>query len=271
MTDINEGTSARERVEHFDLKEGAEIEVTTASGDLRLIEGTPGTVRLTTDLADPAVRLAQVECSYDASSNRLRVDTKVAKGLGFEGGVGFARKLRGLVEHVRNDVDVEIAVPAGAKVRLRTASGDFVGGAALGGADVSSASGDVHANRVEGMVKVQNASGDVAIERAVGPVNVKTVSGDVRVEHLEGDLTVQSVSGDVAASLATPGRVDVGNVSGDVTIGVRSGLLVELDVRSISGQLSSQIALDGATGEVGEEPVVVKVRSVSGDVKVRRD
>ncbi len=258
------------RVEHFDLREGAEIEVTTASGDVRLVVGETGTVRLTTTDADPATRLERVECAYDASANRLSVDTKVMKGLGNDKGKGLGRALKGMIGYARNDVDVEVAVPAGARVRLRTASGDLEADAALAGAEVASASGDVRLTRVDGPVKVQTASGELDLGHVVGPITAKLVSGDVRVEGLEGDLSVQSVSGDVTASVSAPGRIDVGNVSGDVTVEVRAGLLVELDVRSVSGQVSSQIALDGAPGEAGERPVTLKVRSVSGDVQVRR-
>ena len=258
------------RVEHFDLREGAEIEVTTASGDVRLVEGEAGTVRLTTTDADPATRLARVECAHDAAANRLTIDTKVIKGLGTDKGQGLGRALKGMIGYARHDVDVEVAVPRGARVRLRTASGDLQADATLAGAEVASASGDVRLTRVEGPIKVQTASGELALGHVVGPVSAKLVSGDVSVEGLEGDLSVQSVSGDVTASVVAPGRVDVSNVSGDVTLAVRSGLLVELDVRSVSGQVTSQIALDGAAGEAGERPVTVKVRTVSGDVQVRR-
>ncbi|HQU26207.1 MAG TPA: DUF4097 family beta strand repeat-containing protein [Acidimicrobiales bacterium] len=258
------------RVEHFELKEGVEIEVTTASGDVHLIEGEAGTVRLTTTDADPATRLERVECAYDAAANRLSIDTKVMKGLGTDKGKGLGRALKGMIGYARNDVDVEVAVPRDARVRLRTASGNLVADATLAGAEVASASGDVRLASVEGQVKVQTASGELDLGRVVGPVSAKLVSGAVRVGALEGDLSVQSVSGDVSASVVAPGRIDVGNVSGDVVVEVRSGLLVELDVRSVSGQVSSQIALDGATGEGGERPVTLKVRSVSGDVQVRR-
>ncbi len=257
------------RVEHFDLREGADIEVTTASGDVRLVEGEVGTVRLTTTDADPATRLGRVECAYDAAANRLAIDTKVLKGLGTDKGKGM-RALKGIIGYARNDVDVVVAVPRGARVRLRTASGNLVAEATLARVEVASASGDVRATRVEGPVKVQTASGELDLGRVVGPVTAKLVSGDVRVEGLEGDLSVQSVSGQVTASVVAPGRIDVGSVSGDVTVEVRAGLLVELDVRSVSGQVSSQIALDGAAGEAGERPLTLKVRSVSGDVRVRR-
>ncbi len=269
MGELSEVTPAQ-RVERFELREGVEIEVTTASGDVRLIEGETGTVRFTTTDADAATRLERVECIYDAAANRLSIDTKVLKGLGTDKGKGLGRALKGMIGYARNDVDVEVAVPRGARVRLRSASGDLVGDATLGGAEMASASGDVRLGHVEGPVKVQTASGELHLGRVVGPVSAKLVSGEVHVEALEGDLSVQSVSGDVTAAVATPGRIDVGNVSGDVTVEVRAGLLVELDVRSVSGQVSSQIALDGSTGEADERPVTVKVRSVSGDVQVRR-
>lgn len=262
---------ANERVERFELGEGVAIDVTTVSGDLRLVEGATGTVRLTTDDPEPAARLALVECRYDAGENRLVVDTKVAKGLGArDRGRGLSSAIRGIIQHVKNDVDVEIAVPSGASVRLRTASGELVAEAPLAALEMQSASGDVRAGRVDGALKVQTASGDLEVDEARGPVTAKSASGDVRIGSLAGELSVQCASGDVVATVAAPSHVDVANVSGDVTIAVTPGLLVELDVRSVSGQLTSQIALDGASGEVGEEPVTVRVRSVSGDVTVRR-
>ena len=60
-------------------------------------------------------------------------------------------------------------------------------------------------------------------------------------------------------------------MSGDVTVGVPSGRGVAVDARSMSGELSSEIELDGERSAPGDGTVVrVTAHSVSGDVEILR-
>jgi DUF4097 and DUF4098 domain-containing protein YvlB len=257
----------------FDAAPGLVLDVRTASGDVR-VSGSGSSaceLRFTTNDADPARRLSLVECTYDAATNRVTVDTKAGQFSAGDGASGLKKTLTRLFDTVRHDVDVEVRVPEGSTVRFRTASGDLRSDVSVSGLDVSSASGDVSCGPVTGALKFQSASGDVAAGGVSGSVEVKTASGDVRLGPVGGALNVHTVSGDVSFVLESPVEARVNTVSGDVQAGVVTGLLLELDANTVSGELSSEIALDGAGSGASEERVLhVKVRTVSGDVKVQR-
>lgn len=261
-----------EREVRFSVSSGLALEVTSASGDLhvRVSDEEAGLVRLCTSDPDPSRRLALVACVYDAASNRLVVDTKASRVGVEDTSAGLKSVLSRWFNSVHHDVDVEVVVPSATSVRYRTASGGLTADGALAGVDVSSASGDVTVGTVTGALKLNSASGDVRAERAAGATTVKTASGDVSIGLAAGDLSVQNVSGDVTVTFDAPVDVEINTVSGDVAIGVREGLLLDLDAKSLTGDLSSEIALDGEAGDRGERALSVKARSVSGDVAVRR-
>lgn len=183
--------------------------------------------------------------------------------------------------------DIRIRCPHGASIDASSGSSDLVLRGAIGDLTVKSGSGDVSAETARGTVRVTGASGDVSIDAAEGPVTVHTasgdveirgagdrltvnaVSGDVRVDDARAGVTVTSVSGDVSLSVAG-GDAKVQTVSGDVEIAVRDGLGVWIDASSVSGEMVSELELeDGPAGE-GGAAIELRVKTVSGDVRIRR-
>lgn len=153
-------------------------------------------------------------------------------------------------------------------VDVRTASGDVAIEAAAS-LHVESASGDVIVREVEGDATLKTTSGDVLAHAIGGSLTAALVSGDVQVESLAGDLRVSTVSGDVEVR-ELGGAATVNGVSGDVDLAVVAGRRLWLDVRSASGDVDSDLDV-GDEPATGEAPVVeLTVRTVSGDVRIRR-
>jgi DUF4097 and DUF4098 domain-containing protein YvlB len=153
------------------------------------------------------------------------------------------------------------------EVAARSASGD----AML--ADTSelaftTASGDLVAGAVAGALTAKSASGDVAVRSVTGPAAVNTVSGDVRLGETAGLAGVNTVSGDVELD-AVAGGARVSCVSGDVHVATRPGLALWIDVQSVSGSVSSDLDVGDAPGG-GDAQVELRVRTVSGDVRITR-
>ena len=182
---------------------------------------------------------------------------------------------------------VDVRCPAGSKVKLRAASTDLVVRGRLGALESKSASGDVSAEDVEGTVRVESASGDVRVVSAGGEVHLRTASGDLEVTRANGAVTAQSVSGDVEVGEANgavevqtvsgdlrvgrvaAGPLSVNAVSGDVDVAIVPGTAVWLDLRSLSGEMRSELDSGDGPSE-GEHVVEVRGKTVSGDVRVRR-
>jgi DUF4097 and DUF4098 domain-containing protein YvlB len=120
-----------------------------------------------------------------------------------------------------------------------------------------------------GRVQIRTASGDLGVARAHGPVKAQSVSGDVEVGEADAAIEVQTVSGDLKVGRVAAGPLTVNAVSGDVDVAIVPGTAVWLDLRSLSGDMRSE--LDSGDGPAdGEHVVEVRGKTVSGDVRVRR-
>lgn len=163
--------------------------------------------------------------------------------------------------------DAELRGPLG-RVELTGASGD---------ADVEecaelqfrTASGDARIGAVDGRVTVGSASGDIRVERAGGGLVARTASGDIAVGEAAGDVSLTTASGDLTVGRIAEGAVQVKTVSGDAEIGVAPGLRIWLDLSSVSGRMDSQLD-DDCAPEGGPAQLSVTMRSVSGDLRIRR-
>lgn len=202
------------------------------------------------------------------------------------------------------EVQAGITVPRGSTVRIQTDSADVRVAGTVSEAQVTTASGEVALERVTGSAVVKTASGDIDVEWVGGPCTIKAASGDVDVREASAELRVDSASGDVrvgalvgSGALTTAsgdisvreavdihcraasgdvvldevraGTVSVGTVSGDVRIGVGDGVTAWLDVSSSSGDVDSSLVA-GEPPEEGQPVVDLKVRTMSGDVSLRR-
>ena len=162
--------------------------------------------------------------------------------------------------------DVTVTVPPGSGCVIDTASADVHCSGELARLAVTTASGDVAAEQVTGTCDVATASGDVWLDTS-GPARLKTVSGDVRVGHAAAGVNCQTVSGDVRLGAVASGEVSVKTTSGDIMVAVSAGTGVQLDLYTLTGDASSELAPEG---QAGAADATVSCRSISGDVTVRR-
>jgi DUF4097 and DUF4098 domain-containing protein YvlB len=157
-------------------------------------------------------------------------------------------------------------------VSARTASGDIRLQAISGALQVKTASGDVLVGDVGGQGSVATVSGDVGVERLDAPLTTRSVSGDISIGTISAELGISTTSGDVDLKAVHAGEVRVQTVSGDVRVGIARGTRVWVDAASVSGDLGSELGLEGE--EAADEPegavVPLHVKTVSGDVAVVR-
>ncbi len=153
----------------------------------------------------------------------------------------------------------------------RSASGDITVGAVGGDVRVQTASGDLRCSSVDGRAVFTTASGDIEVGAAASQVEVKATSGDVRLGELAHGARVSNVSGDVRVLALDEGTLHVRSVSGSVSVGVVTGVDLHVDVETMSGQVRSDIPLEDTPGSARKNALVeLSVRSVSGDVEIER-
>ena len=186
----------------------------------------------------------------------------------------------------RRAVAVRLTCPEGTSVETSTASADLAARGRLGDVQVRTASGDVAVQDVASL-GVEAASGDVLVREVAGDVSVKTTSGDVLARSVGGDLVVAVVSGDVKVSTVggecrvntVSGDIEIGElgggatingVSSDVELGIAAGRRLWLDVRSATGDVRSDLDVGDTPGPDDARVSEITVRTVSGDVRLRR-
>ncbi len=233
----------------------AEVEVTALRGDSRVLES----VRV-----DASDRAGGLEVVVEAQFERW----------------GFRASLR------RVALRVQVSCPHGTSLGVTSASADVRGAGVLGAVETKTASGDVAVERVASL-SAQSASGDVIAREVDGDAVVKTTSGDVQIRSVGGDLVAAAVSGDVNVGTVggkcrvstvsgdveideLAGQATVNGVSGDVELGIAAGRRLWLDVRSASGDVHSDLDVGDAPPSDDAPVAELTVRTVSGDVRIRR-
>jgi len=164
-----------------------------------------------------------------------------------------------------------VADDVAANLTARSASGGLTVGAVGGDLKVQTASGDLRCSSVAGRALFTTASGDIEMGAAAGQVEVKASSGAVRLGELAHGARVTNVSGDVRVLAIDEGTLHVRSVSGSVSVGVVRGVDLHVDVETMSGEVRSDIALDDTPGSTRKDTMVeLSVRSVSGNVEIER-
>lgn len=175
-------------------------------------------------------------------------------------------------------VDYEIEVPEQAMVLVRSASGDVQVREIRGAVEVQTVSGDAEAEQVRGPMRIRTVSGDCEATRCAGTIEANSVSGDLSFRGCAWRSgRVRSISGDIDASLRLdgPGPFGLTTVSGDVELATPSAFELRFDTTSgdleASGLAAERLSRRSWAIRQGEGGAEIGVRTVSGDVSVRRD
>ncbi|HJZ71341.1 MAG TPA: DUF4097 family beta strand repeat-containing protein [Vicinamibacterales bacterium] len=180
------------------------------------------------------------------SVGNISGDITVTGGSGDEVSIEAVKRTRGdrsqlanvriVVDDRPGRVDVRAEYDSNRFTRNNNVSVDFTitvpNGASV---EVKSVSGSVKVSGVRGAVRGESVSGDVTTTDTPKVEAAKTVSGDVTLSGIQndGDLSASSVSGNVRARGVKAHALDLGSVSGDLT--VSDVTCDRLNAKSVSG------------------------------------
>jgi hypothetical protein len=253
------------------------LRVTSADVELRAVDGPWARVRATYDLsagsdaeADDLFERAQLRATSGPGELDLE---EPSSGLG---GIGaLARILTGIGREVV-DRRIEAEVPRGAEVRFNGVSAELTAIGFRGEQRYRTVSGDLVVTETGGDVRLRSVSGDASV-RADDPLALEatTVSGDLSiVAPTLGRVRINTVSGDaeVEGELGHDAQHRVDTVSGDLSLGISGGLILE--VRGLSSEVKvrlphrSEGSRDRRRYVIGDGRAELLFSSMSGDVEV---
>ncbi len=180
---------------------------------------------------------------------------------------------------------VTVTAPTGSTVTARAGSADVTVDGLTARLDVTTGSGELRVQRCEGPAEIRTGSGDVRLGSVVGALRartgsggvdvialdgagtVHTGSGDIRIGAVSDDLQARTGSGDLTVSDATAGQLELTTGSGQLRVGIHTGVLAEIDMSSGSGQARSELPF-GAPPADGFARLRVRGRTGSGEAVV---
>jgi hypothetical protein len=257
---------------------------------------TPGPVRLDVSIPAGEIRLEtsdepETHVELDAGDEEALAEATIElrrRGGGHEVVVQAPKRFSFMPWRNGVDYRLRISAPHGADVELSTASADLEGIGRFGSVEVNSASGDARFEDAEGEARINVASGDVRIGHLGGDANVnsasgdielgtlggkgkiRSASGDISVDEAKSSLSIQTASGDQEIGSIVSGQVTLQSASGDIQVGVAKGAALWIDAKSMSGETTSELEVEGEPPTNGDAQVELRATSMSGDIAVRR-
>jgi hypothetical protein len=215
---------------------------------------------------------------------------------------GMKMFIEGADERNPSASDIEVMVPAGAKVWVKTATANIDVSGVNGSLDLYVVGGDisvtgnpadVNAEAIDGKIKIvgdpawvraKSASGDVTLDGSTPDLAISTVSGKIDVDGTRFERAkFETVTGSIrfSGSFTRGGQINFDSHSGPIEIGIPAGSPGDFDVTSIAGTIANK--LTGArpvpgkygrgaelTAESGGGGVHVVVRSFKGSIVLLR-
>jgi DUF4097 and DUF4098 domain-containing protein YvlB len=267
-------------------RDGA-VEVENLAGSVRVRAWDRNEVRVTGTLG------RNVEgVDVDGSANRVSIRVRHPRRSGSWRGSG---------------TDLEIRMPAGARLRVEGVSADIDVQGINGTLDLESVSGDVDIRDGNGRVRAESVSGTVHYQGSSNDLSLAAVSGDVRVSGVDGaEIRASSVSGDVEVdggnfrdgtfetvsgsvtfrgALSRDGSFEFESHSGRVLLELTAPVHARFDLSTFSGDIRGSVGgvnvadqvqrtsrwTPGQEGSfrVGEGTADVRASSFSGSVEIR--
>ncbi|HEY3009671.1 MAG TPA: DUF4097 family beta strand repeat-containing protein [Micromonosporaceae bacterium] len=143
----------------------------------------------------------------------------------------------------RYHADVSIAVPRATVANLRLVSGSLVASALRRGVTIEVTSGRVTLLGLAGHTRAKVVSGPVEALGVGGDLSLETVSGElVLADSTAAQVNAKTISGSITADLDNPphdSQIRLETVSGEITARVREDSDLDVELRAVSGRVTS--------------------------------
>jgi hypothetical protein len=160
------------------------------------------------------------------------------------GGAGMKMFIEGMDERNPAPADIELMVPARAKVWVKTATASIKVRGNPADVNAEAIDGSITITGSPGWVRAKSASGNVTLDGSSPDVTISTVSGKIDVDGTKFEKAkFESVTGSIrfAGSFQRGGLVNFDSHSGSIEIGMPRGSPADFDIVSISGSIANKL------------------------------
>jgi RNA polymerase sigma factor (sigma-70 family) len=254
----------------FTTKGTARVVVETFNGLIDVQTGAAGTV------AAKAVKSVLALTKEAAVEDLKNIDVQMKQ----EGDtVRITAKPKGEQKLTNRAAAVELRVPPGAGLDLRTSNGKVTVSGGTGDAAVTSSNGRIEVKGSKGALRLKTSNGGIRVEGGSGQLDLRTSNGPIDVKAAKAKVSAHTTNGSIrfAGSLAD-GEHSFETSNGGVSVALPADARFHLDAQTSNGRVTCGFAHKKPEGKsksrlqttVGENPAVsLKLRTSNGNVAVQ--
>ncbi|MGH7643374.1 MAG: DUF4097 family beta strand repeat-containing protein [Candidatus Dormibacteria bacterium] len=152
---------------------------------------------------------------------------------------------------------------------LHASHGNATVGVAGGGVEITAGLGQIRLGKVTGDAILKASHGTIRVGESGGDLDAKLSYGDLEITKALSSVVAKSAYGSIHLREVSSGSIQVESGWGELTIGVRTGVPVWLDLSSMKGHVRNELADDRAP-TASEQTVAVRARAPHGDITIQR-
>ncbi|WP_165063827.1 DUF4097 family beta strand repeat-containing protein [Marisediminicola senii] len=168
-----------------------------------------------------------------------------------------------------------VDIDATADLWLRAGHGNATVGAIDGSAEVTADHGQIRIDTIAGDALLRASHGSIQLGEATGALDAKLSYGDLEVVRADASVTAKTAYGSIRLSRVSAGSIDVESGYGQVSVGVRPGVLAWLDLSTKGGRVRNELDSEGAPAPADataapDATVAVRARTAHSDISIQR-
>jgi hypothetical protein len=152
---------------------------------------------------------------------------------------------------------------------LRASHGNATVGTAEGGVDITADHGQIRVGTVAGDAVLKASHGTILVGESRGDLEAKLSYGDLEITRALASVAAKTAYGSIQLREVSSGSIQVESGFGQVTVGVRPGVPVWLDLASKDGRVRNELDGDRAPDD-SEQALAVRARTQFGDISIQR-
>jgi DUF4097 and DUF4098 domain-containing protein YvlB len=223
------------------------VEVLTGAADKVEIKVTKRTGGSSQEAADDD--LDNIEVKFDQSGNKIAIHVRSINPKPF----------------VNRGAAIEIQVPEGSTLDLRTTNGKVSATGLVGDTIAHSSNGPIQAQRTRGTLDLETSNGTIAVVGGVGRISAKTSNGGIDITTDKALLDAHTSNGRISynGSLGAGDHV-LSTSNGSVTVKMPADASFKLEARTSNGRINTDFTADSEASGKKKKPSKTQLSGTFG-------